>query len=319
MNVYAGIEIGATKQQIVLGYMDGSVYQSVCGKVDIAEGAQGILYWIKTTLPPLIDEAVNNGHVVCGIGVGFGGVVERATGRVLFSVQVKGWENIALKEWFEENFKLPAIVANDTVCGGFCEYLTGSGQGTDVFFYTNIGSGIGGSLFFNGKDYDGQGYGAAYFGQTYIPDPLGSKTPVKIENVCSGLAIEHRLRTPGYMPKDSLLLDICNGKLAALTCRELKTAAEQGDMFAKEEINMVAKSVGIGLANIATLFHPQRMSIGGGVSHLGRLLLDPMEEAAKVMAFSPCSTGFDVVLSTHTELCVPIGAILLSAKSEEGV
>ena len=320
MKLYAGVEIGATKQQIVLGDCNGDIYKSVYENVDVSDGAQGILKWIKCAMPPLIEQAVGAGRRVYGIGVGFGGIVESSTGRVILSVQVKGWDNFLLKSWCENNFGLPTLVVNDTVCGGFCEYILGSGRGADIFFYTNIGSGIGGSLFFGGQNFDGQGYGAAYFGNTYIPSLTETGEPAKIENICSGFAIERRLRTPGYVPTGSMLFEMSRGNCESLTCRDLHTAAKAGDAFAKAEVDLVAKSFGIGLANILTLFHPQRISIGGGVSHFGRLLLDPIEKYAKSMAFGPCGEGFELVQCTYTDMAVPMGAVLMAAgRSENNV
>ena len=317
MELYAGIEIGATKQQIVLCGLGGDIQFSTCENVDISEGAKGILRWILAALPPLVAQAKKEGHSVRRAGIGFGGIVESASGRVVLSVQVRDWEDIRLKEWFEQNFRLPALVANDTVCGGFCEYSIGSGAGADTFFYTNIGSGIGGALFFGGKNYDGQGYGAAYFGHTYIPSPYELGGPVKIEDICSGWAIERRLRRPGYVPKTSLLFGMCGGEVANLSCRELHEAAKQNDEFARAEVGFVARSFGLGLANVLTLFHPQVISVGGGVSHFGRLLLDPMEEYARSMAFGPCGGGFRLVQCTHTEMAVPVGAALMAKAKEK--
>lgn len=38
------------------------------------------------------------------------------------------------------------MVVNDTVAGGYAELHLGSGRGSDAFFYTNIGTGIGGGV-----------------------------------------------------------------------------------------------------------------------------------------------------------------------------
>ena len=310
MKLYIGVEIGATKQQIILMDESGKIHNSISENVDIAGGAQAILSWIKLRLPVVMASAEGS---VKGIGVGFGGVVESATGRILLSVQVRGWEDIALKSWFEEQFSLPTVIANDTVCGGFCEYKLGTGKGYDVFFYTNIGSGIGGALFIEGENYDGQGFGAAYFGNSYVPG-LDS-APARIESICSGWAIEQRLRTAGYVPKDSRLYEICGGNYQKLTCRDLNTAAETGDSFANAEIELVAKYFGIGLGNFMTYLHPQRVSIGGGVAHLGRKLFDPMTRYAQEYAFGPCKKGFDIVQCQYTEMAVPMGAALMAIKN----
>ena len=304
---------------MILGDENGEILDAISENVDITKGVQGILAWIKWKAPLLFDAAKVEGGTVHGVGAGFGGLVESASGRVLLSVQVRGWENINLKSWLEEQFGLPTIVANDTVCGGFCEYCLGAGQGCDVFFYTNIGSGIGGSLFIDGKNYDGQGCGAAYFGHTYIPNPFPNKDrsaePVKIENICSGWAIEQRLRQEGYVPKSSYLYKLRRGNCSQLTCKDLHSAVEAGDAFANAEIELAAKSFGIGLANLLTMFHPRRISIGGGVAHLGSRLLAPMECYAREYAFGPCKRGFDIVQCRYVDMAVPIGAVLMAARN----
>ena len=78
-----------------------------------------------------------------------------------------------------------------------------------------IGSGIGGAFFIDRVYYDGVGYGAAYFGNTYIPDwqspEPGAMT--RVEEICSGLGIERRLRRPGYVPAGSRIMEMCGGCL----------------------------------------------------------------------------------------------------------
>ena len=155
------------------------------------------------------------------IGVGFGGPLESSVGRVTTSVQVPGWENFHLKTWFEENFHHSTVVVNDTVAGGYGELLLGSGLGKNYFYYTNIGTGIGGAMFINGKPYDGTGFGATYMGHTYIPDWHNPDSAQKLENICCGIAIEKRLRKPGYVPADSRLMSICKGNIETITCQML--------------------------------------------------------------------------------------------------
>ena len=94
-------------------------------------------------------------------------------------------------------------MANDTVAGGYAELCRGAGVDARHFFYSNIGSGIGGALFLDRVPYDGLGMGAAYLGHTYVPD-WTAEAPGrenKLENLCSGWSIERRLRTPGYVAR----------------------------------------------------------------------------------------------------------------------
>ncbi|HNV21799.1 MAG TPA: ROK family protein, partial [Candidatus Hydrogenedentes bacterium] len=96
-----GIEIGGTKLQAALGTPAGEVLAQERGRAPAGEGAQAILAWFEQSVPRLLAEASSRGRAVTGMGVGFGGPVETATGTVLVSHQVSGWDGVPLRAWFE--------------------------------------------------------------------------------------------------------------------------------------------------------------------------------------------------------------------------
>jgi len=313
---YIGIEIGATKCQASLGKKNGDTLRTKRLSVVLEEGATGILRWLQKDVAELISLASEMEGIVYGIGVGFGGFIESSTGRVLTSVQVGGWQDHRLKDWFENTFGIPTLIRNDTVSGAYGEFVRGSGKGTRVFFYTNIGSGIGGALVLDGVCYDGIGYGAAYLGHTYIPDwtsPISGASR-KVEEICSGWAIEKRLRSRGYIANDSLLLNLCGGKLETLTCSMLEEAARRGDSFAVAEIGRIADSLSTGLANVITLFSPERVAIGGGVANMGETLLDPVARLVAERVLVTAKDRYRIVKCVLGEQAVPVGAIILASK-----
>jgi glucokinase len=313
--LFIGVEIGGSKTQVALGDEKGEVLLLLQERVVLEDGAAGILRWVGEAVGGLIARQREYDGRVVAICVGFGGFIESSTGRVLTSVQVQGWKDVMLRSWFAERFGLPAFIINDTVAGGYGEYHLGSGRGVEHFFYTNIGSGIGGVFILNGEVYDGQGYGAAYFGHTYLPDWTAGEPGVarKVEDLCSGWAIERRLRTPGYVPVDSSLPGLCGGEVGKLTCAMLGQAAQAGDVFALAEIDRIARSFGIGLANVLTLTSLQRVSIGGGVAHLGEVLLAPIRKYADEHVLVTNRGRYDIVRCTFGDAAVLVGAVLYAA------
>jgi len=193
--------------------------------------------------------------------------------------------------------------------------------GSKNFFYTNIGSGIGGVFIVDGKIYDGLGWGAAYFGHTYVPDftnPVpGSKE--KVENMCSGFGIERRLRRDGYIPKDSMIWSMCEGDVAKVNCKMLGDAAKAGDAFALAEIDRTARTYAIGLSNVITLYAPDRVTIGGGVPRMGNILLDPIRKYAAEYVFKPSQDRYEIVYNHHEDDSVPIGALIMAKEMLEGI
>ncbi len=303
-----GVEIGGTKLQLALGTPAGEILETHRGNAPAQEGAQGILRWFEREIPPFLASA----GPVHAIGVGFGGPVESASGRALQSFQVAGWQDIPLRHWFEEHYNLPTTVANDTNAAGWAEFRLGAGRGTQHFFYTNIGSGIGGALIIDGKLHDGQGFGAGEMGHTHVPDWTAPQPGAsqKLENLCSGWSIEQRLRQPGYIPKDSALL--ASGEP---TANALGQAAQAGDPFARKELRRVARSLGIAIANVITLCHPERVALGGGVSLMGEILLEPLRQEVATHVFDAYRGHYEIVPCALGESVVTAGALLLAARS----
>lgn len=305
--MYGAIEIGGTKQQLAVVDADGRIMDMLCERIPLPNGAADILNWIGEKFPALLER-----YPVEAIGVGYGGLLETKTGRVLLSCHVPGWEDFMLRDWVEEKFGKPCVTVNDTVCGGYAELCLGTGKDCDIFFYTNIGTGIGGGLFIHGKNYDGIGYGGAYFGNTYVSDPTAAEPGAvkKLEHLCSGVNIERRLRTPGYVPQSSMLYSLCKGDTAKLSCYELKIAADAADPFALGELDLIARIYGVCLANFITLFAPQRVAIGGGVANLGDVLFEPIRKYAAQYAFDSTRDRYDIVPCAHMDQAVLVGAAL---------
>jgi glucokinase len=306
-----GVEIGGTKLQAALGDADGSVAVVERGRVSAGTAAQGILAWFETALPPLIAQA----SAIEAIGIGFGGPVDSATGTVMVSHQVAGWDGFALRDWFAERFDVPVYVHNDSNAAGWAEFVLGAGRGTRHFCYINIGSGIGGALVIDGKLHNGQGFGASEIGHTYVPDPFG-KGPIKLEDRCSGWSIERYLREGASIPAESALLQLADGDRAALTCAHLGKAAEMGDETAIRLLDRFSETMAVALANVLALVHPERIAVGGGVGLLGDVLLAPLRRHLDRLAFGPYRDRYNVVPCELGENVVLSGALLLAQPAD---
>jgi glucokinase len=316
-NLILGVEIGGTKLQLAVGTPSGDILMTVKGQVDVTKGGEGIRQWLKLHIPKLIASAELRYGGVVAIGCGFGGPISRQAGKVLKSIQIDGWQNFLIRDWFHETFSLPTTVENDSNAATWGEYLQGFGRGTQHFFYTNIGSGVGGGFVFNGRLYDGQGYGAGEFGHTYVPDwtadqPGQAKV---IEDLCSGWAIENRLRKPGYVPESSELYQRFLGDLSKITPIDLAESARNGDVFALSEIDRVAFSMGLGLANVLSLTNVERIAIGGGVAKMGKLLLEPIRNYTNLHEFVSNHQRYEIQLCELGDHVVLIGAILIAKEA----
>ena len=301
---YIGVEIGGTKQQVASFDERGEIIQLHSERIALHRGAADILDWMKETIPKLKNKKT------AGIGIGFGGIVATESGTSACSVHVKGWNRFPIKDFFEKTFKLPATVVNDTVCGGYAELLFGAGKGIDRFFYTNIGTGCGGAMFLDGRSYDGIGTGGSYHGQIYVPSWDAPNTPIRMEEICRGPAIEARLRTEGYVPKTSILHDLCEGKVERLTCKDWGNAIKAGDEFSISDMENWARSYSTALSTLITLLAPRKIAIGGGVSMIGAPLFEAIRRHTDDLIFISMKDSYEIVPCKTEELAVLIGAAM---------
>ena len=310
----AGVEIGGTKLQCALGTAAGEILSRERARVQPGWTAREIYSWVEESLARIIDAGQSGKSPIQAIGVGFGGPVDTSTGTVLVSHQISDWENRPLKLMLEERFGLPVIVENDANAAGWAEYCLGAGRGTRHFMYTNIGSGIGGALIVDGKLHNGQGLGAAEIGHTWVPDWTASVSGYsqKLELLCSGWSIEKRIRGWTNLDEGSPLWILSGGDAAQLTTPMLAEAARRGDPRAQEEITRVAETIGLALANAATLFHPEVIALGGGVSLMGEILIQPLRASFEKYLFGPFRGTVRIVPCQLEENVVIVGALLLA-------
>src|SRR5713101_4968018 len=106
--LYAGIEIGGTKLQLVLGDDHGQIRERRRFAVERNKGAAGIREQIQQSLPELVAD-----HEIGALGVGFGGPVDWKTGTICRSHHIEGWSGFDLGQWLEQMACAPVVVDND--------------------------------------------------------------------------------------------------------------------------------------------------------------------------------------------------------------
>ena len=300
---YLAIEIGGTKQQAAVGTAEGVILERRQAKLAENTNAAGILRWIQT-----VGEELRQSWDIRGVGVGFGGPIDAATGVAVQSMQVEGWEKFPLLAWFRETFRLPAAVRNDTLTGGLGELYCGAGRGSRRLFYTNIGTGIGGGLYWPG------GFGAGSLGYAWVPDWTAEEpgAATRLEYLCAGPFIEKRLNTPGYVPADSALAALPGRR----TCADLGRCAGEGDPFCCRELDRVAKTFSLGLADVLALAFPERIVVGGGVAKMGEVLFSRLRRFTEESAFVADVGRFQILPSQLMDDAVLVGALLLAGRPE---
>jgi glucokinase len=119
--------------------------------------------------------------------------------------------------------------------------------------------------------------------QTILPNGprCGCGNDGCLETLASGPAITAQgvwLMLSGRAPQ---LYEIVAGDPGGVTPKEMTLAAEAGDTEVREALIRAARYVGIGVANVVTILHPDLVVLGGGVAEIGDLLFDTVREVVR--------------------------------------
>jgi glucokinase len=300
--LFVGIEIGGTKLQIVSGNANGQVTSSHRFEVMRKEGAAGIQQRIEA-----IVEEHYSGRV-SGIGIGFGGPVNRITGQIATSFQVEGWSGFPIKDWLETIAGCPVRVDNDANVAALGEATFGAGKVFNPVLYITLGSGMGAGLVINDKIYHGILPGELEIGHMRM-DKAGSI----LEARCSGWAVDRKIREVIAKYPRGILAELA-GEAQKGEAKFLKTAMDANDPPALRIFDETMDDLAFGLSHAIHLLHPEVIVLGGGLSLIGEQLRNSVNErlpAYLMKAFVPAPV---IALSALKEQAVPVGCLILAGQ-----
>lgn len=281
---FAGIDLGGTKILTVVTDSGKKVLAKTKIPTEAARGVDAVLDNIFKSLDISCRECGITPESLSGIGIGVPGPVNYEKGLVYDCPNLPGWKNIEVRKIFSGKFGVPVFVENDARVAGLAETRLGAAQGFRHVFYITVSTGIGSAIIIDGRIYHGADGAAGEFGQMKLLD--GSI----LEQKFAGPAIE---------------------RLFGLPTTQLAELIGKNDGGAKAAIDYLTHGIGTFLANVATLLNPQIIVVGGGVSQLGDLILDPIREKVSAKAFSIAAKNVKIVQAAlHTDSGA-IGAVEL--------
>ncbi|WZO96672.1 ROK family protein [Isosphaeraceae bacterium EP7] len=314
-----GIEIGGTKLQLGVGGADGKIDGLERLQIDPARGAAGILAQIESAIEPLLLKVGLGRGDIEGVGIGFGGPVDSASGAVIKSHQVDGWDDFPLADWFSWLLKTSRVsIENDADTAGLAEARIGAGAGTSPVLYVTIGSGVGGGLILDDRIYRGWGGGATEIGHLRIGD---GDDPPTLESIASGWGIGEKARrlveqnireggTGGSMP------GLAAGPTDRINAEIVARAASQGDPLSLAVLKDATHAMAIALGHATTLLAPRTIVLGGGVSLMGEeLWFEPIRRELHRRVFGPFRGTYRLVPASLGERVVVHGALILAGSA----
>ena len=260
-----GVDIGWQNTVIALGNLKGQILE----KTRVSTTRNHSVEHIVAQVSDLIDTTIAHSKIerdkFLGLGLSVAGTVEKNNGLIIFSPDFN-WRNISIAELLEKKSGLPTIADNCTRVMTRGEIWYGHAKDIRNLFYINIGYGIGSAMVVDGKIYNHHcECGHALITKKNIRCYCGKKGC--LEAVASGQAIERMANESLGSPRN-----------ARITAKILADMANQGNTIAQNIFSEAGKYLGRMASLVANLFNPDKITIGGGVSLAGGLLLEPISK-----------------------------------------
>ncbi len=272
-----GIDLGGGSIKGALVGADGRIEAKARRPTEVESGEHGVADRIAELIETLRNRNGLSNDDVAGVGIGVPGVTT-AAGDVIIAPNLH-WRHVPFKRILEERIRLRVEIDNDASVAAIGEARLGAGRGCESLFLITLGTGIGGGLVLAGGIHHGASFAAGEIGHMCMdPDgPVcGCGKKGCLEAFTAGPAmvryVRRRLReAPSTSVSDT----------EPLTPETICLAAKNGDRLACEAVARVARYLGIAIANIINVISPDVIAIGGGISAAGRVLLDPIDAAAR--------------------------------------
>lgn len=273
MGLTVGVDVGGTK--ISAGVVDG-------GGTVLASTRRSSPAGDRSAIVATIADAVTElraSYTVEAVGVGAAGLVDSARSTVLFAPNL-AWRDEPLRVDLEAKLDLPVVIENDANAAAWGEFTFGAGADVDDFVLVTVGTGVGGGVVLDGALHRGAFGVAAEIGHIrMVPGGLvcGCGNRGCWEQYASGTALvrETRELVASGSWSGRALLERAGGEVAKIDGPLITTAAQEGDAFSIEQMAVVGRWLGEGIATLTAVLDPAMVVIGGGVSAAGDLLLKP--------------------------------------------
>lgn len=235
----------------------------------------------------LLKKASADNLTVTAIGICVPGIAYAKTGKV-WAPNIEGWDAYPLLDDLQKGIadkNLIIKIDSDRACYILGEVWKGNARDCSDAIFLSVGTGIGAGIIANNQVLRGAGDIAGAVGWLALSKPFHSKfiSCGDFEYNASGpglVKVATELIESNQFPGN--ILSLINTSL--LTAKDIFDAFEKDDALAKAVIENAVEYWGMAVANLVSIFNPEKIIFGGGVFGPALKFLDAVYGEAKKWA-----------------------------------
>lgn len=275
-----GVDIGRYSIKAAVVRIDGEIIAKKTYPLEQYQSKDNVINLLFAAIKDIRQTVAPDGYNPICIGTAAKGFIDHNAGVIFGPDQgIKNWKNVPLARLINQETGLPAFVGNDANMMTIAEHQFGAAKGFNDVIFVALRTGIGGGIIINGKLYRGVNNAGGEVGQMIINFDNGlSDKGIRgsYEHFASASAVVRRYYEEINSDKEI-------GKMnKLLTCKEIFELSYDNSPEAVKVIRENAVMVGIGLANLISIFAPEIIVLGGKMSEAR----DSYFETIRVSAFS---------------------------------
>ncbi|KXI52379.1 ROK family protein [Bacillus cereus group sp. Bc002] len=284
MKEYIAFDIGGTQIKYGIVSETGTVLKHKTVPTEIHLGGEQIIQKLI-----LLSKNLMGKHTISGIGISTAGIVDVNKGIVTGGADhIPGYSMIPIMNRLQEVLKVPVSIDNDVNCAAFGEKWNGSAREKENFIMLTLGTGIGGAIFIDGELYRGHLFSAGEWGNMLIE----GKPFEEIASISGLIRLVRKYKDESDW----------NGK-------KIFELYDKGDREVTQAVEVFFKHLAIGISNLAYIFNPEVIVIGGGITDRGNEFLKEVKEAVSKYLNKEIYSNCEIELAQNGNCAGMVGAI----------
>jgi glucokinase len=259
-----GIDLGGTKLALAVLSEEGHILEKEVVRLEGRKGAE-VGRLISEATGAVVERYKSGTDKIFSIGISVPGISHVATGTV-WAPNIPGWEDYPLLEQVRSVCgDIPVTIDSDRACYILGEAWLGNAKGCSDAIFLSVGTGIGAGILVNGEILRGRHDIAGCIGWMALQRPYDEKY-----RSCG--CFEYNASGEGItkVAKDYIADHEYHGPLKhngrdSMNTSDVFEAYRQGDPVAVQVINDCINFWGMAVANLVSLFNPEKIIFGGGV------------------------------------------------------
>jgi glucokinase len=281
-----GVDIGHNSLEITVMKINGEIFATNTISLTQPQSKNYLILKLIEAIRDIRIKVAEEGINPICVGISAKGFIDHKSGVVIGPDRgIKDWTNVPLAKTVNFETGLPVYVGNDANMMTIAEHRFGAAKGYDNVIYVALRTGIGGGIIINGQLYRGTNNAGGEVGQMIINYDNGySNLGIKgsYEHLASASALVRRYKEE--------LGDKIDMNKASLSCKEIFELSYSGNPVAIKVVRENAELVGVGLANLISIFAPEIIVVGGGMSEASDDYFNMIKKSAFENSLENCRT-----------------------------